>query len=211
MLRLIGVLWLKVFGWRWAGGPTVPKQYVLIAAPHTSNWDLPFTLALGWSQRMKVTWVGKHTLFEGSMGWFFRWLGGYPVDRRSSHNVVETIADIFSSGEPLVLVIAPEGTRSLRDYWKSGFYFIAHTAKVPIGCGYLDFARKKGGIGALIEPTGDVRADMDKIRAFYADKTGHTPEKQGPIRLRAEDDEPEGAAPQAPSAPESLPEAAVGG
>ncbi|MCB9524293.1 MAG: lysophospholipid acyltransferase family protein [Myxococcales bacterium] len=186
MRWLIGRLWLRIFGWTLVGTlPDAPK-WVFIAAPHTSNWDLPFMLATAWSLRVRVSWLGKHTLFEGPFAPFMRWLGGLPVDRRAPHGLVAQVVGEFARRERLVLAIPPEGTRSYRDFWKSGFYHIAVGADVPVGTGFLDFAQKRCGLGPTLRLTGDVRADMDRVRAFYEPLRGKVPADQGPVRLREE-------------------------
>ena len=181
----IGRTWLRLFGWRTEGSIDHPKM-VLIAAPHTTNWDLPFMLACSYAMGFKVQWLGKHTLFRPPFGWVMRALGGVPVDRRSRHNMVEQAAALFRARERLILAVPPEGTRSRVDFWKSGFYHIARSAGVPIALGYLDFERKVGGIGGYVFPSGNVREDMDKLRAFYADKRGKHPEQESVPRLRDE-------------------------
>jgi 1-acyl-sn-glycerol-3-phosphate acyltransferase len=178
---------LKVTGWKLEGQPPPGlTRYVLIAAPHTTNWDLPFTLAFGVLLDLKINWVGKHTLFQGPLGPLMRSLGGLPIDRRARHNMVERLARAFSERDHLILVVPAEGTRARTEYWRSGFYHIAREANVPIVLGYLDYSRKLGGLGPAITPTGDVKADMDLIRAFYADKQGLYPQRFGPVQLRAE-------------------------
>lgn len=186
--RLLGRAFLTAFGWREEGEPPRIPKYVLIAAPHTSNWDFPFTLALSWVTGVRIRWMGKHTLFEGPAGIFFRAVGGVPVVRHEKRNMVQQMIDLLRSEDELVLLVPAEGTRSRRTHWKSGFYHIARGAGVPVVPGYLDYARKRGGFGEPIELTGDVRADMDRIRAFYADKMGKYPEKFTPPRLREEDE-----------------------
>lgn len=188
--RRLARLLLAGAGWRIEGeAPAVPR-YVLIAAPHTSNWDLVLMLLCGMAYGVWPSWVGKDTLFRPPLGLLLRALGGIPVDRRSPQNMVEQLAALFRSRERLVLAVPPEGTRSSREKWRSGFYFIARGAGVPVCLGFLDYSRKRGGLGPLLVPSGDLRADMDVVRAFYADKKGRFPEKQGPIRLAAEDAPP---------------------
>lgn len=184
--RLIGRTWMKLFGWKPAGDPSQIAKGVFIAAPHTSNWDLPFTLATAWSMDIEINWVGKHTLFEFPFETFFRWLGGVPVDRTKRTSFVSRAADMVREAEAMYLIIAPSGTRSRRETWKSGFYHIAREAQVPVICGYVDFARKEGGIGPIIEMTGDVRHDMDRIREFYATITPKFPEQWATPRLPEE-------------------------
>ncbi|MCB9612419.1 MAG: lysophospholipid acyltransferase family protein [Sandaracinus sp.] len=186
MKKAIGKAFLAITGWKGEGAPPDHGRYVLIAAPHTSNWDFPFTLAFAWAYGVEMRWMGKHTLFEGPKGWFFRAVGGVPVIRHERRSMVQQMVDLFTEHDRLALVVPAEGTRSLVPHWKSGFYHIARGANVPVVLGYLDYSRKTGGFGGLLEPTGDMRADMDRVRAFYADKVGKFPEKFGPIRLKEE-------------------------
>ncbi len=186
MLKWIGKTFLHVFGFETEGGRPVEKKFVLIAAPHTSNWDLPFLIAMAWTYEIKIAWMGKHVLFGPLHGWFFRWLGGIPIHRETRNNRVKEMADEFAKRDQLVLVIATEGTRSYTAHWKSGFYHVARTAGVPIVMSYLDFKRKRGGFGPGLLPTDDLTADMDQIRTFYSDKTGKRPELFGPVRLKEE-------------------------
>ncbi len=179
---------LRLVRWRMEGELPGPKC-VLIGAPHTSNWDLPIAMLLFWSLEVGARWVGKHTIFRWPIGALMRGLGGIPLDRTNTENFVNEIVDRFNASERLVLALAPEGTRKHTDYWRSGFYWIAHGAGVPIALAYADYASKVGGIGPSIMPSGDIEADMEKIRAFYADKVGRHPEKQGSIRLRPEAEE----------------------
>lgn len=181
-------LCLALIGWRAVGERPAEARYVLIAAPHTSNWDFPLMLFCGVALGVWPAWVGKHTLFRAPFGGLMRALGGIPINRTAAHNMVDQLASEFGAREHLALAMPPEGTRSLVPHWKSGFYYVATKAGVPIALGYLDYSRKEGGIGAPIMPSGDLRADMDRIRAFYAGKNGRHPELQGPIRLPAEDE-----------------------
>lgn len=185
--RLIGKAFLRVAGWKVEGERPPVDRYVIIAAPHTSNWDMPFMLAFAFIYDIPVKWMGKHTLFEGPKGAFFRRLGGMPIIRHRPGGVVGQMVEAFQENEELVLMVPAEGTRSHVDYWKSGFYHIARGAGVPVVLSYLDFGKKVGGIGPALEMTGDIAADMDKIRAFYAGKQGLKPENVGVIRLREED------------------------
>jgi 1-acyl-sn-glycerol-3-phosphate acyltransferase len=162
-------------------------RYVIIAAPHTSNWDMPFMLAMAFVYDIPVRWMGKHTLFKRPFGALFEWLGGVPIVRHRAGGVVGQMIERFATDEPLVLMVPAEGTRSYVDYWKSGFYHIARGADVPVVLSYLDFGTKVGGIGPSLRLTGDIGADMNEIRAFYRGKQGLRPEKVGRIRLREED------------------------
>lgn len=178
---VIGWLVYKIIGWKVDGKiPDVPKA-MLIVAPHTSNWDFPIGLMCSFLLKRELSWVGKHTLFKGIFGPFFRWLGGIAVDRRSRQNIVEQVVETFKKKTDFILVIAPEGTRKMADHWKSGFYHIALSANVPVLCGYIDYSRRKCGIGPLIHLSGNVEVDLGKIREFYARIKGKFPENQAPV------------------------------
>ena len=174
---------LKLIGWRMVGELPAPKS-VLIGAPHTSNWDFPLALLCFWSLSIPARWVAKHTIFRWPVGGLLRRLGGIPLDRAATRDFVKQVVDEFDEASELTFVLAPEGTRSHRDHWRSGFYWIAHGAGVPIVLGYVDYANRIGGIGDSFMPSGDIEADMDRIRRFYADKTGKHPEKTSAIRVR---------------------------
>ncbi len=191
MLKLIGRLVLLLG--RWKADPRMPyehKHLVVIASPHTTNWDLVWMLAVAWATGIRLRWMGKDALFRGWRGPIMRLLGGIAIDRSKTNNVVEASAAEFAKHESLWMAVPAAGTRSKRDYWKSGFYWIARTAGVPIACGYLDYPNRIGGINTVVVPTDDLVADMDKIRDFYKDIGGKYPDKVTRIRLRAED-EPE--------------------
>ena len=185
-LYWVARLWLKITGWQVAGEMPRGGRGVVIAAPHTSNWDLVFMLAVAWTFRARLHWLGKHTLFKGGFGPLMRWLGGISIDRRIRGGVVAQAAARLKTPEGMSLAVAPAGTRSQAKHWKSGFYQIARAANVPIICGFLDYGRKVGGIGPSVVPTGDARADMDQLRAFYAGMQGKLPERSTPILLEEE-------------------------
>lgn len=172
LLYYISLFLLKMTGWRKEGRlPTSPK-YVIIAAPHTSNWDLFYTLVIASAFRIKINWMGKDAIFRPPFRGICQWLGGVPVDRSKSNNAVEQSVRLFKEREQLALVVSPEGTRQKVHFWKTGFYYIAHGANVPIALGFLDYRRKVGGFGPAFLPTGDIEADMIEIKAFYAGVTG---------------------------------------
>ena len=154
--------------------PLIPK-FVLVGAPHTSNWDLPFTLLMAFAFRARIHWMGKKAIFRRPFKGFLQWLGGIPVKRSQSSNLVKQSIQQFQQNEQLILTIAPAGTRSRVIRWKSGFYHIACGADVPIVLGFLDYRRKVGGIGPLVYPTGNITADMETIRSFYDGVTGKNP------------------------------------
>jgi 1-acyl-sn-glycerol-3-phosphate acyltransferase len=136
---------------------------------------------------LKLRWIGKDTLFRGLVGWLLRRLGGIPINRRSRENFVEQMVAAFHMNESLMIAILPEGTRRNAAYWKTGFYYIAWGARVPIVLGYADYSRRVVGVGPVFHPTGDIQADFETIRAFYTGITGKHPERQGAIQLRASD------------------------
>jgi 1-acyl-sn-glycerol-3-phosphate acyltransferase len=170
VLRVASLAFLRITGWKVEGSlPPGAAKCVLIAAPHTSNWDLPYTLMVAFVLRLDVYWMGKHSLFKPPFGGVMRWLGGIAVDRDKSNNLVAASAAAIQRADgPLQLVVPPEGTRDKTRHWKSGFYYIAVTAQVPIVLAYMDYERKRSGLGPVFQPTGDVEADMATIKAFYA-------------------------------------------
>lgn len=185
MVELLAKAFLAATGWTVRNDvPADVDKFVIIAAPHTSNWDFPFTLAVAATIDMKFYWVGKHTLFRWPFGGLMRRLGGIPIDRRKSQNFVEQIAQAFDEADALALGLAPEGTRSKAERWKSGFYYIAREAGVPIVCGFLDFGQKEGGLGPMVDSSLPIDDVMEKLRAFYADKIGMRHENYTPPRLR---------------------------
>jgi 1-acyl-sn-glycerol-3-phosphate acyltransferase len=190
--RALGRHVLRLLGWRTVGEFPRPgcDRCVLIAAPHTSNWDLPFMIAFAMAFELHISWMGKHTLFEGPFGRFMRWLGGIPVFRGERSGLVEDMAKLFAEREQLVLAIAPEGTRGRADHWKSGFYRIAREARVPIVPAYLDYGTRTAGFGPPILPSASsLRADMDQLRAIYAGKRGLYADDFGPVRLLEESED----------------------
>ena len=187
LARTLGGLYLRLAGWRVEGRLPPGTKAVAIAAPHTSNWDLPTMLAVSYVLGVKPSWLGKQQLFRGAFGWLMRRLGGVPVDRGRRTNLVQQVAEYFGTVDQLFLVIPPSGTRQRATHWKSGFYHIARGAAVPIICTFLDYRRKVGGIGPTIAPGGDMRADMQIIRDFYEQVTGKYPALTTPVRLLEED------------------------
>lgn len=167
--KWFSLTWLKLTGWEVQGElPDAARKSVLIAAPHTSNWDLPMTIMVAFALKLNPRWMGKASIFSWPFGGLMRWLGGIAVDRSKSNNLVESSAQaIRDAQEPLQLIVPPEGTRSKVRYWKNGFYYIAQTAQVPIVMAYMDYTAKRSGLGPLFVTTGDIEADMQKIREFY--------------------------------------------
>jgi 1-acyl-sn-glycerol-3-phosphate acyltransferase len=176
-IRWISIFLLKITGWQTEGAiPQIPK-FVMIAAPHTSNWDFPLMMSVAFKLKGKLYWMGKEALFRKPFNGLFKWLGGIPIDRSRSNNVVKQMIDKFVEMDKLILTIPPSGTRHMVKKWKSGFYHIATGANVPVVLGFLDFKRKTGGIGPVVTLTGDMEQDMMVIRSFYADIEGKYPEK----------------------------------
>ncbi|RMH65835.1 MAG: glycerol acyltransferase [Calditrichaeota bacterium] len=177
---------MKLFGWKVSFTLPESPRYVLLAVPHTSNWDLVVMLLASYVMGIELHWAAKDTLFKGWFGRYLRWLGGIPVNRRKRTRFVDQIAAEINRHKSFIFVIAPEGTRSRADYWKSGFYRIALKAGVPIALGYEDWENKTTGIGPSFLPTGDIAEDMALIRDFYKDMKGKIPENQGPVCLKEE-------------------------
>ncbi len=185
-IRFLCRLILRLLGWK--ADITIPDtaRYVIIGAPHTSNMDFFLMLLLMGVSGLQLNWVGKDTLFRKPIGGLMRKLGGVPVNRRSSNRFVDQMVAAFKEHDELALVIAPEGTRSKVHYWKTGFYYIAVGAGVPIVMAYVDAGKRTTGIGPQFKPTGDIQADFAVIKAFYDDKIGIHPKYQGEISLRQE-------------------------
>ncbi|MBU1662740.1 MAG: lysophospholipid acyltransferase family protein [Chloroflexi bacterium] len=181
---MLSKFFLKVTGWKVEGSvPNIPK-FVAILAPHTSNWDLPFILAVMYVLSVRLNWFGKKEIFRWPVGVVFKWLGGIPIERSTRQNMVQQTAQTIQRHEQIIVGLSPEGTRSQTGYWKTGFYYIAHEAQVPIVFAYLDYARKVGGFGPVMETTGDIEADMKIIREFYSGITAKYPHEAGEIAIR---------------------------
>jgi 1-acyl-sn-glycerol-3-phosphate acyltransferase len=171
-------------GWRVEGQPPALPKYVIVGAPHTSNWDFLVMLGAVFTVGIEMFWLGKHTLFKPPFGGLFRWLGGIPVDRRQANGLVDQLVDTFHAHEKLVLVVPPEGSRKKLKTWKSGFYHIARGAQVPLALVVMDYGRKVVGFGPVLTPTGDVEADMVSIRSFFASAVGKFPHETAQIALK---------------------------
>ena len=160
---------------------------VMVAAPHTSNWDFVMAMAMGWSEGLSFVWLGKREMFAGPAAWLFRRLGGIPVDRENPVGLVDELVAMASSGRQVAILVPVEAARARKDHWKSGFRRIAREADVPVVLTFLDRPTRTGGFGPTLEMTDDVVADMDRIRAFYADKHGLRPGRFTPPLLREEE------------------------
>lgn len=169
------ILWLM--GWRVNGEKPKLKKFVFLAAPHTSNWDFPIGRLSNSKLDINLKVLMKKSWFFFPMGIIMRSLGAVPIDRSKSGTILDFVIDLFKKNEEFVFAITPEGTRSYVEYWRTGFYYIALKANVPIVCGYLDFAKKETGIGPVIYPTGNAEEDFEKIMSFYRTITAKHPDQ----------------------------------
>ncbi len=177
LLHAIGHAMLRLAGWQLAGTiPDLPR-FLIIVAPHTSNWDFVVAVATKWALGLKVSFLGKDTLFLPPLGWLMRRLGGIPVDRRAANAMVDRSAAEFARREQLILVLAPEGTRRKVEKWRSGFWHIARSADVPIVCAALDWKRRvvRFGPTVLVRADTEPADDIARIKANYADVRGYDP------------------------------------
>ena len=173
---MISRIILKIIRWRVVGSiPSDQRKYVLIVAPHTSNWDFVlFVLAVS-VLRLKPSVLIKSTLFVGPLGWFLRYCGGIPVNRSQASSLVSYIASIYQENEDFVLIVTPEGTRSPNANWKRGFHHVATAAQVPIVIVYVDSVIKTIGVEGMMEPSDDVDGDLIKLKKFFDTKSGLKP------------------------------------
>ncbi len=173
-------IYFKLLGWKVVGNVTMSKdtvkKAVLIAAPHTSNYDFFIALLLRQVIGIKSNFVGKKELFVWPFGYYFRSIGGAPLDRTSGQNKVQAIADLFEKRDEFRLAISPEGTRKKVENWKTGFYYIAKAANVPIIMFTLDFGRKQNKISEPFYPTDDFESDLRFIKTFFEDVQGKVPQ-----------------------------------
>ena len=167
LLRPLGRAWLWAVDMHVVGEMPDLAKFVIVAAPHNTNWDLPNALAAGLHYGVRIHWMGKDSLFKWPFGGLMRWLGGIPVDRSKRNNAVQQVIDTFGASDELILVIPPEGTRSEVTRWKSGFYHIAHGSKVPLVLAFVDYGRREIGVNSVFQTSGDYEADLAKIQAIY--------------------------------------------
>ncbi len=167
------ILWAG--GWKLQGDWPAADKVVLVAAPHTSNWDGFWMLMAAGYYRVKLRWMGKKSLVDHPLGGFIRWLGCVPVDRAAASEIVDQMAEAFGAADRLVLAVAPEGTRAGATIWKSGFYRIAVRAGVPLLITVLDYGTRRIAVKGLHHPSGDYESDLPAIRAFYDGATGRHP------------------------------------
>jgi 1-acyl-sn-glycerol-3-phosphate acyltransferase len=186
----IAWLLLKLVGWTLRYDGTPPGCGVVIAYPHTSNWDFVVGIIAKWALGVPLIYLGKDSLFRiPVLGWLMRLWGGMPVDRGSSHGVIAQMTDHLKAaqarGERVWLALSPEGTRKRTEYWRSGFYHIAVAAQMPIGLAYFNFAKREIGVHSFLLPSSDAQADLAEIARCYAEcAQAMRPEKAGPIKFR---------------------------
>ncbi len=184
--RWLGKTVNRCTGWHVAGHAPDDARMLIIAAPHTSNWDFIYLIAAAFSLGLSVHWIGKASLFRWPLGSILRFMGGVPVDRSRRNNLVASLAEEINSSPGCVLVVPPEGTRGRASHWKSGFYRIAQAARIPMVCGYLDYPRKTAGLGPVIPFDVDETSLMDMLREFYGGIEGKYQDNFGPVQLKEE-------------------------
>lgn len=185
LLKTLALWFIALVGWKAEGDIQVlPKKFVAILAPHTSNWDLIFILGVIFAIGLKVNWFGKKEAFRWPLGGLLKRLGGIPIERSTRQNTVQQTVKLMRSREQVVVGMTPEGTRANTKYWKTGFYHIAHQAAVPIVFAFLDYERKVGGLGPSIEASGDLEGDMNVIRSYYEGVSAKYPECVGEIATK---------------------------
>jgi 1-acyl-sn-glycerol-3-phosphate acyltransferase len=177
LVRRLLIALYKWGGWTSVGTVPEPQRFVLVAAPHTSNWDFPYFLGVTHMLSIRTHFMAKSSLFRWPMGGFMRQVGGVRLDRATAKDTVQQMIDEFARRDEFVLAIAPEGTRGAVEKWRTGFYQIALGAGVPIVCGFMDYPTRTSGLGPVILPTGDYEADMAPAFDFYRDVTGKHPSR----------------------------------
>ncbi len=192
-MRWLARMYFRLRGWHYGGGLPPSPKYVVIGAPHTSNWDFVLLLATTSHFRIAAKVIGKHTLVKGPFGNLMRRLGIIPIERDSAQGLVGQMVETFAGTDELALVLAPEGTRGAEPYWHSGFYHIALAADVPVVPAKVDAATKTAVIGPEINLSGDVKKDMDRFREFYQGAVGINPGGESTVRLREEDEASDGS------------------
>jgi len=193
---------VKRIGWSIRIQSPPPPKCVLVGAHHTSGAELWLTLLFMGATGIKLNWVAKDSLFVGPVGWWLRRMGGIPVNRRARSSFVQQMVDLFAKADTFHLAIMPEGTRESIKFWKSGFYYIALGAGVPIVLAYADYASRVMGLGPTLIPSGDIEADLAPIREFYTTVTARHPEKQSEVMLQPRLEEPAQGTPGQPDLPE---------
>lgn len=181
MLQALARLILKALGWRLVEPAERPDRMLIVAYPHTSNWDALYALLTGLGLGLRANWAAKDSLFCWPLGSILKRLGGIPVNRRQRSGFVEQMLERFASDPHCTLIMAPEGTRRRTAGWKSGFYRIALAAKVPVALGFVDYAGREAGILAYVTLSGDPAVDIATLARHYAGRSGKHPELASPV------------------------------
>ena len=174
---------LRLNGWTMVGEVPLKKKSVFIAAPHTSNWDGVWALVYKVAKELDIHWFAKKSLFWFPLGNLLRLLGGIPLDRQRAGSAVDYAVKMFRDSDEFYFGLAPEGTRSRLDHWKTGFYRIAEAADVPVVLGFLDYGSKRVGVGPVVKLSGDQEIDLAILRDFYDGIEGRWPEQASPIEF----------------------------
>lgn len=181
LTHTLAVLAMRLFGWRFTGEDFPDeRKFVLIVAPHTSNWDFPVGVMAMYAIGLRGTFLGKDSLFKFPLGLLMRFLGGFPVDRASKNDVVTQTVDLVSRLDRVIVVLSPEGTRKRTERWRTGFYWIAHKAGIPICPVAFDYSRKEFRFFPLFRTTGDVERDLAALRAHFSPEMAYDPVKYVP-------------------------------
>uniref|UniRef100_UPI0040486680 1-acyl-sn-glycerol-3-phosphate acyltransferase n=2 Tax=Roseivirga sp. TaxID=1964215 RepID=UPI0040486680 len=182
-MKLLSRFLFWITGWKLEGEfPKGVKKVVITAAPHTSNWDFFYARLAFYLLEVPLNYTIKKEMMVGPLGWMLKSMGAIPIDRSpkkdgdARKSMVDAMADLFNERESLAVMVTPEGTRTYVPEWKTGFYYVALKAGVPIVLGFLDYKNKIAGIGPAIHPSGDVEKDIETMKAFYRTKTGKYPE-----------------------------------
>ncbi len=174
----IGRTVLKSMGWKVAGSIPNEKRILIVAAPHTSNWDFVIGMGALLGLNAKIRWIGKHTLFKPGISWFFRWLGGIPVNRKNPASFIEDISNMIKKDRGLMIGVAPEGTRKKINRWKTGFLRIAKTTQSKILFISIDAPSKTIKIAStLFTPTEDKENDLEFVKSYFRNFKGINPEQ----------------------------------
>lgn len=177
MLRPIYKFLFWIFGWKVTGWKPNLEKFIMIVGPHTSNWDFPLGVATRGILKLDIKFLAKKELFKFPFGAYFRWMGGHPVDRSKSTSLVDYVADVFNRNEKFFLAIAPEGTRSYVPKWKTGFYYMALKAKIPIVMVGFNYGHKEVNLQPPFYPTGSLEKDLEIMQTYFRGIEGRHPAK----------------------------------
>ena len=190
LLKWFGIFYFWLTGWKLKGVMPDDPRLLIIAAPHTSNWDGWNLIITSWIAQVNLRWVVKEEFTKGVTGPFVKWTGGLGIKRDKSRHLVDQIAGIITEADDLLLLIAPEGTRKKTDHWRTGFYWIAHKADVPMIASRMDYSTKTISFTGPFYATGDIETDIQPIFATYEEVSGLHPEREGDKRIALKDEQP---------------------